>query len=52
MSAHSITRRTYCDCIVCARAEARHRLKVAGWMLLIGPIVTGTIFYNLGKLCL
>ncbi|MCC2603042.1 hypothetical protein [Sphingopyxis yananensis] len=52
MSAHGITRRTYCDCIECVRVENRHRLKIAGWMLLVGPIATSAIVYNLGKLCL
>lgn len=43
------TRRTYCDCVACVRAEVRHRLKVAAWMLFLGPIITSVIAYHVGK---
>lgn len=49
MSANTPARRVICDCTACARAEARHRLKVAGWLMLLGPIVTSIIAYDIGR---
>ncbi len=48
-AANTHSRRTYCDCIACIRAETRHRLKVAAWLMLLGPIVTSVIAYHVGK---
>lgn len=48
MTAPSSKPRVICNCHSCTRAEVRRRLTVAGWALLIGPIISASIFYQIG----